>query len=453
MSKKNKKKKNRNGQGGASQITQETSGNITPQTEKEVPAGDVTESEKKETADAVSGTGQKEIADTVQKSGQEETVDAVQESGQADADAISEIGQKKKLPLWGKIAIGVLLVVLVLGGGAYGIINYYYNQMNIKGLEEDDTPAETEYFDTDENTANLEELDPDSIHLDSAELVSTSKDVINILLCGEENIGGGRGRTDSIMIATINQRDNELKLTSIMRDSYVQIPGYTDNKINAAYHNGGMKSLIQTIKKNFGIAVDGYVLVNFDSFQDIVDAVGGIDITLDEKEVKYLNSTNYISDRSNHTLVVGKNHMNGNQALGFARVRYVMRDGEYGDFARTLRHRTVMTALYKRVMKKSTLELVAMIPKILPMLTTNIKKDDLINYIAMAVKVRDTNNKVYTLNVPVEGGYKITRARKMSIILPDPLSKSVKEMQKFIYGSALETKGKTDSDANITVGQ
>ncbi|MCH5268585.1 MAG: LCP family protein [Lachnospiraceae bacterium] len=361
--------------------------------------------------------------------------------------------EKKKIPLWGKIVIGVAIAVLVIGGGAYGIFNHLYNQMNYKSLEEDDVPADQEYFDTDENTANLEELDPNSIHLDSAEAVTSSKDVINILLCGEENIGGGRGRTDSIMIATINSKDNQLKLTSIMRDSYVQIPGYTDNKINAAYHNGGMKSLIETIKQNFGIEVDGYVLVNFDSFQDIVDAVGGIDITLDEKEVRYLNNTNYISDRSNHTLVVGKNHMNGNQALGFARVRYVMRDGEYGDFARTLRHRTVMTALYQRVIDKSTLELVAMIPKIVPLLTTNIKKEDLINYISMAVKVRDANKKVYTLNVPVEGGYKITRARGMSIILPEPLSKSVNKMQKFIYGSALKTEGEKDEGANITVGQ
>ena len=223
---------------------------------------------------------------------------------------------KKRLPLWSKILIGILIAVILLGGIAYGVFTYYYHQMNIKGLEDNDTPAAKEYFDTDENTGNLEELDPNSIHLDSAESVSTNKDVINILLCGEESIGGGRGRTDSIMIATINQKDNQLKLTSIMRDSYVQIPGFSDNKINAAYHNGGMKTLIKTIKKNFGIAVDGYVLVNFDSFQKIVDAVGGIDITLDEQEVKYLNSTNYISDTSNHTLTVGKNHMNGNQALG-----------------------------------------------------------------------------------------------------------------------------------------
>lgn len=368
-------------------------------------------------------------------------------------ETVTSDKKRKKIPLWGKILIGILVVVLLIGGGAYGAVTYYYNKMNIKGLEDDDTPAAEEYFDTDENTGNLEEMDPASIQLDSAEAVSSQKDVVNILLCGEENIGGGRGRTDSIMIATINKRDNQLKLTSIMRDSYVKIPGYTDNKINAAYHNGGMKSLIKTIKTNFGISVDGYVLVNFDSFQEIVDAVGGIDITLDEDEVKYLNSTNYISDTSNHTLSVGKNHMNGNQALGFARVRYVMRDGQYGDFARTLRHRTVMTALYKRIIDKSTLEIVAMIPKILPLLTTNIEKSDLVNYIAMAVKVRDANKKIYTLNVPVEGGYKITRARGMSIILPEPLSKSVDKMQKFIYGSALDTKGEAEEGAKITIGQ
>lgn len=388
----------------------------------------------------------------MEKKNQTEELTANKPSGEKPGTGIKSLG-RKKLPIPAKIAIGVLAAVLVLAVGGYGVFDYFYHQMNIQKTE-DDIPAAEEYFETDENTGNLEELDPNSIQLDSAAAVESDKKVVNILLCGEEAIGGGRGRTDSIMIATLNSVDRELKLTSIMRDSYVQIPGFTDNKINAAYHNGGMKSLMKTIKTNFGIEVDGYVLVNFDSFEQIVDAVGGIDITLDEKEVRYLNSTNYISDPSNHTLSVGTNHMNGNQALGFARVRYVMRDGEYGDFARTLRHRTVMQALFKRVQDKSTLELIAMIPKILPMLTTNIEKNDLISYISMGVQIREQNSKIATLNVPVEGAYKITRARGMSIILPDPLSKSVDQMQTFIYGSALKTKGEAEPDgANITVGQ
>lgn len=361
--------------------------------------------------------------------------------------------KRRKLPLWGKILLGVVVVLILGGAGAYGAFNYYYNKMNIQ-QDDQNVKKGKETFDKDANTGNLKEVDPESIQLDSAALAKKSNQVINILICGEEAIHDDRGRTDSIMIATINEKDNRLKLTSIMRDTYVKIPGFKDNKINAAYHNGGMKTLVATIKENFGIAVDGYVLVNFDSFQKIIDAIGGIDITLSEEEVKYLNSTNYISNRAYHTLRVGKNHMNGNQALGYARVRYVSKDGNYGDFARTLRHRTVLTAIYKKMMHKSTLNLVAMIPKILPMLTTNIKKADVVNYLTAGVKVREKNNKLATLNIPAAGCYKITRVRGMSVVLASPLKANVKKMHQFIYGSALEGKEQgQDKQAHITVGQ
>lgn len=364
---------------------------------------------------------------------------------------MEEQGRKKKLPLWAKITIGIAAAVIVLGGAGYGIFDYYYHQMNIDSGE--DVAAGEEYFDTDEGIEDLKEIDPADIQLDSAESVSQSKEVINILVCGEESIGGGRGRTDSIMIATINQADGALRLTSIMRDTYVQIPGFSDNKINAAYHNGGMKTLIKTIKQNFGISVDGYVLVNFKSFQKVIDALGGIDIKLAEDEVRYLNSTNYISNYAYHNLHVGVNHMNGNQALGYARVRYVEKDGQYGDFARTLRHRTVMTAIYNKLMDKSTLQLVTMVPKLMPLVTTNIKKNDLVNYLYIGVTVRGKNPKLETLNVPVEGAYKITRVRTMSVILPADLDKNVDAMQEFIYGSLVKKEEKKEDGANITVGQ
>lgn len=364
-----------------------------------------------------------------------------------------EAQTKRRIPLWGKIILCVIFAVVLVGGVGYTAFSYYYNQMNIETGEEEVEPGE-EIFDEDDNNLHLKEVDPDSIHLDSAVEATQSEDVINILICGEEAIFDDRGRTDSIMIATINLKDTQLSLTSIMRDTYVQIPGFSDNKINAAYHNGGMKTLVKTIKQNFGINVDGYVLVNFDSFQDIIDAIGGVDIELSEEEVRYLNSTNYISNRAYHTLTVGMNHMNGNQALGYSRVRYVSKDGNVGDFARTLRHRTVMTAIYNKMMDKSILELVAMIPKILPMLTTNIKKADVINYLTAGVQVREKNPKLKTLNVPIEGCYKITRVGRMSVILASPLDQNVKKMHKFIYGSALDKDSQPDNGkANISVGQ
>ena len=330
----------------------------------------------------------------------------------------------QRIPLWGKILAGVLSVLLVVCAGGYGIFHYYYHQMNIETGEEEVERGE-EIFDEDESALDLKPIDPAAIQLDSAVQAKESSDVINILVCGEEAINDDRGRTDSIMIATINQKDNNLRLTSIMRDTYVSIPGFQ---------------------------VDGYVLVNFSSFQKIIDAIGGVDINLSEEEVKYLNRTNYISNRAYHNLHVGVNHMNGNQALGYARVRYVSKDGQYGDFARTLRHRTVMGAIYDKMMKKSTLDLVAMIPKILPLLTTNLKKQQIINYLAAGVAVRDKNNKLRTLNVPIDGCYKITRVRKMSVILASPMDRNVEKMHRFIFGTALEQEG-NKKGANITVGQ
>ena len=181
---------------------------------------------------------------------------------------------KKKLPVWSKIVIGVVIALLAILGIAYGVFSYNYGKIYVK--DNDNEKAQEEYFDEDTGIENLKAIDPDKIHLDSADSVMQSKDVINILVCGEEAIGGGRGRTDSIMIATVNRKDGALRLTSIMRDTYVQIPGFSDNKINAAYHNGGMKTLIKTIHKNFGVDVDGYVLVNFDSFQQVIEALGAL---------------------------------------------------------------------------------------------------------------------------------------------------------------------------------
>lgn len=99
----------------------------------------------------------------------------------------AEWSGKKKLPLPAKIAIAVVTVVLVLVAGAYGLFNHYYHQMNIQkasGYSEEEISAEEEYFETEENTGDLEELDPDSIQLDSATAAKTNKEVVNILLCG-----------------------------------------------------------------------------------------------------------------------------------------------------------------------------------------------------------------------------------------------------------------------------
>ena len=356
---------------------------------------------------------------------------------------------KKRLRRWQKVLIACLVVLLVIGAGGYFASDYFYGKMNYD--DGSDAVQQEETFDEDESAAGLNQLNPDDIQLDSAVGKEKDNDVINILLAGEEAIGDDRGRTDSIMIATLNMKDNAVRLTSIMRDSYVQIPGYSDNKINAAYHNGGIKLLKETIKVNFGIEVDGYVLVQFDSFENVIDALGGIDIELSEREVSYLNRTNYISDYTNHNLSVGMNHLNGNQALGYARVRYVEKGLYSGDFARTLRHRTVMKAIFDKYKEKSILELVQMVPELLPLVTTDLTKTQCVEYLGKFVQVRGENPELEMLNVPVEGAYRLAGVRGMSVVLLDDLATNVKAMQEFMYGGKeKEEKGKKST---LTVGQ
>ena len=114
-----------------------------------------------------------------------------------------------------------------------------------------------------------------------------------------------------------NTYDNTIKLTSILRDTLVDLPGYSQNKINAAYAKGGADYLIEVIEKNFKIQIDGYASVDFDSFEDIVDSLGGVEIELSQKEADYLNTTNYISDPANRNVVAGLQVLNGNQVVGY----------------------------------------------------------------------------------------------------------------------------------------
>ena len=121
------------------------------------------------------------------------------------------------------------------------------------------------------------DLPSDSLNGDGSR---TEDYITNILLLGEENMDsyGANGRTDLMIIATIDTKNDVIKLTSLMRDMLVSLPGYDDNRLNAAYAKGGIDLLYATIERNFNITVDGYMLVGFDDFESVVDILGGVDI-------------------------------------------------------------------------------------------------------------------------------------------------------------------------------
>ena len=134
-----------------------------------------------------------------------------------------------------------------------------------------------------------------------------NKNVINILLVGSDHgaIKGDHGRSDSIMIATVNFKTKELKLTSLMRDMYVEIPGHGHNKLNAAYAFGGVELLYQTIAKNFGIKIDNYCVVDFSTFEKVINKVGGVE-TVSYTHLNYCRMTairNSSIDEEDHCVI------------------------------------------------------------------------------------------------------------------------------------------------------
>lgn len=165
---------------------------------------------------------------------------------------------------------------------------------------------------------------------------SDDKDgITNILLAGVDGNNLEKGnRSDSMMILTIDEKNNDIRITSLARDTYVNIPGYGEEKLTHAYSYGGPALLLQTIDQNFGIKIDKYAVVSFSSFEKIIDAIGGVQIDVLPKEVSYIPGVDS----------AGKQTLNGAEALAYSRIRYA--DDAY---QRDNRQRTVMQAAYNKL--------------------------------------------------------------------------------------------------------
>ena len=294
---------------------------------------------------------------------------------------------------------------------------------------------ESEYFETDEPDSNLETMNPEDVTWSNSETVSGSDDVVNILLIGQDRRPGeGRARSDAMIIASINKTDKTIKLTSLMRDMYVQIPGYSDNRINAAYAFGGMETLDATIKENFDIDIDGNIEVDFSGFKDVIDSIGGIDMEIDADEIDVMND--YVRDINRQTgentessLVTqaGMQHLNGTQALAYSRIRYVGN----GDFGRTERQRKVLMAAFDEVSNLSIPEMLSLADTVLPLLTTDMSSGDLIRLATDVLTLGISD--IETHNIPEDASYRSASIRGMSVLVPD-LDSCRRVLQEIIYG-------------------
>lgn len=304
--------------------------------------------------------------------------------------------KKKKALLIACIIIGFLLIVI---GVIVALIFRYINMIDIV-TEEDDSfeiLSSIEPEDRDKNNSlpdspkedikALEEQLKKNLLENSKDLVSDDN-VLNILLIGcDGRSKSERGRSDSMILVSINKNTDKVIMTSFLRDTWVQIPdGVGPQRLNAAYFFGGPKLLVKTIEANFHIRIDKYARVNFYSFMDAIDAIGGVDIEVTDEELEYLNDylrgENRLLNRPEETDILaksGKYTLNGPQALAYSRIRYVGTD-----FARTQRQRTVMEQMFKKAKNMSLIELNEFLEKILPNITTNLEKGQIFSLILNA---------------------------------------------------------------------
>lgn len=195
------------------------------------------------------------------------------------------------------------------------------------------------------------------------------------------------GRTDVIILASINTNLKTIKLISIPRDTRVDIKDHWPQKINHAYHYGGAELMLHTINSNFDLAVDDYALIDYAGLVKIIDGVGGIDLELTQNEIDFINSS-YMSNTAKAggieivetylDAVPGKVHLNGLQAVTHARDR---KSTILGDFDRTERQRNIIQAVVKQVNEKSVNEIMDIAKKFLGSVKTSVPKDEIIKYI------------------------------------------------------------------------
>ena len=341
------------------------------------------------------------------------------------------------------IILGIVIFIIALLIGVIAYANHMLNKINYTEWDDSQTTEIEEVEIDTEEIKNLTKLNPDDVHIKEVDPLDSIPDISNILLIGEENIHKDkRGRTDSMMILTINKIDKSIKLTSLMRDSYVKIPNYKDNRLNAAYSIGGVPLLKETIETNYGITLDNTVLVNFKTFEKIIDILGGVDIELTQNECDYLNTQNFVS-KDNRILNPGINTLNGNQALGYARIRYVKGiDGELNDFGRTNRQRTVLKTIFNKYKKSDLNTLLKLMNEVLPYITTDISKSDIINYLTAIVSMMP--DEIETFRLPIDNGYEAVSIRQMAVLNLD-WDKNREALKNFIYNNSTNTKNTSNT--------
>jgi len=257
----------------------------------------------------------------------------------------------------------------------------------------------------------------------AAPVIETGENVINFLLVGQDRRSSGYvGQTDAMILVTVNKANKTLTLTSFMRDLWVRIPGKFNERLNTAYYLGGFDLLNATLKENFGIVVDHNIAIDFKAFSKAVDLLGGIDMELTQKEANYLNKKgNWDVNPSTAwawNLTEGVNHLSGEQALAYSRIRGV--GGAYGndDFGRTGRQRAVLAKLVDKAKSMDVIKALSLVDQLIPLVATDMTSDQILSYVRELLPIL-SKLELVNQRVPAENTYYLAMIDGKSVIVAD----------------------------------
>lgn len=258
-------------------------------------------------------------------------------------------------------------------------------------------------------------------------------DYTNILLFGVDSRANElteATRTDSIMILSIHKKTKDVTLTSLYRDTYVNIDNHGYTKLNHAYAYGGPELAISTVNKNFDLNIKDFITVNFSAVSNMVDALGGVDIEITEDELDYVNSYGKDVAKINghkYTKIpgAGLQTLNGDQATGYCRVRYT----SGGDFTRAERQRTVLQAIVKKAKSSNIITLYSLLNEILPQIYTSLSSSEILGYSSgvFFYDIRQAEGFPYEKVTPTING--------ASVVVATSLSSNVSELHENLFGT------------------
>ena len=384
-----------------------------------------------------------------------------------DDNPLMNHNHRKQGPSWKKImgiSLCIILAIVVAGGVLIYTIGHelisstnFVADEDVKTVQVEELPEEAkETVSAEEKKGRvLDESELNEIHQQMNQLSDVDtvedEDVYNLLLVGvDRRDKTWNGNSDSMILVSINHTAKRVSVVSLMRDTYVDIPGYGYNKLNAAYALGGGPLLTETITDTYKVDVSRYAAVDFENMIQIIDALGGIDLEMTDAEVEVANG--YMLDMCNTLGLNGYDyvlpgggvyHCNGVQAVAYARNRYVGNS----DYARTERQRYVISQIIEEVKRMDVAQLTQFVKDVLPLVTHNVEETEIWDLVTKAPEI--LQYKFVQDRIPYDNMYDVIYVDSQDMLVPQ-WETTIEKLHNTIYGDG-SISDNSDNDAGNKV--